>query len=743
MSDHLPPKMPEVVVACLESLKREIHQLEQSLNPEHIDRILEQLAVLGGSANRRGLIDAQQSALSLVAFLQAIKNSTGLETRDCVQMFNLLDNLERTLLGQGVANQGLMQLIHSSQIADVPAHRPIGMLIKNQGLMTMLAKKLNHAGLETTFLFSENLSEKCLPHDCPAAMIVELNLADSEAFKQLRNSYPATPLLVIADSDDMQSRLRAVRLGGSHFFIKPVDTHLLIDTLRALGIQGDNQPYRALFIDDSRIMSVLYTAAMNKAGVKVQTLADPLMALDAIESFLPDVIITDLYMPGCSGLELAALLRQNELSMDIPLLFLSSETNIEFQMAALETGADDFLLKPVNEGMLQLAVLTRAKRGRELRAARKVSRCMQEHLKRIELAIDKHNIVSITDVAGNIVYVNQRFKEVSGYSDIELLQCHHRIIKSDLHPPAFFKQMWSTIRRGNTWHGEICNRRKDGSHFWADVTITSELDKYGLIHRYIAVGTDITAIKNMQDQLLIARDEAESASQAKSVFLAHMSHEFKTPLNSIIGFSQLLQNDPDATVNEDQREMLSAIERGGYHLLKLINDLVDQARIETGHLKLEMEVVELDVLVQECIALLTPQIQQRRLRLHISGSLASQNVFADRIRVKQVLLNLLSNAVKYNCDQGSVTIACERLSYQCRLSVHDSGQGIEAHDMAKLFQPFSRVSKSAKTVEGSGIGLALSKNLIERMNGEIGVVSQIGRGSEFWFTLPTQPQILC
>ncbi|MEY4718233.1 MAG: hypothetical protein RL563_851 [Pseudomonadota bacterium] len=732
-------RLPDVG-ACLSALKIEINQLEQSLNKDHIDRILDQLADLGGSADRRGLIDAQQAAFSMVAFLQAIK-TVGLDRRDCLQIVKLLENLERALHGlsdkqvllqSGIWKRGVQEGLSSHQIA---------VLVKNPGLAAVLLQRLTKAGFEVESLITRAGFLEYLLHHKPAVIIADLYLIDSEDFQwESCVGFVKSPILIMADADDLKTRLKAVRLGSHAFYKKPIDIDKLIDKLRTLTTPPDVQPYRALFVDDARIMSVLYTAAMNKVGVDTKILNDPLQALEVIDNFLPDVIVIDLYMPGCSGIELAKLLQQHESLVDISVLFLSSETDIQSQMAAFECGADDFLRKPFNEAVLQAAVLARARRSREMRSSRQENLRINEHLSRIGMAIDKHNIVSVADLAGNIVYANQRFCEISGYNVDELLGVNHRIVKSDHHPAAFYKQLWSTIRRGETWHGEICNRRKDGSLYWVDATITPELNRYGLIDRYIAVRTDITAIKNMQEQLQIARDEAESASQSKSLFLGHMSHEFKTPLNSIIGFSQLLQSDPDAPLNEEQVEMLSVIERGGYHLLDLINDLVDQARIETGHLKLDMQSVGLKALIQEGLALLSPQIQQRGISIHLKDLQSTHTVYADRIRVKQVFLNLLSNAVKYNRHQGSVTISCESQNGICRLSVIDTGHGIASQDIAKLFQPFSRVVKVERNVEGSGIGLALSKNLIERMNGEIGVKSCVGEGSEFWFSLPTAPQ---
>jgi PAS domain S-box-containing protein len=355
----------------------------------------------------------------------------------------------------------------------------------------------------------------------------------------------------------------------------------------------------------------------------------------------------------------------------------------------------------------------------------------------IEQAVDRHSIVSIGDLQGNILYANPRFCDVSGYSASELLGANHRIIKSGQHTPEVYQNMWNAISHGHSWHGEVCNRRKDGSYYWVDATITPQLDDNGLPVRYISVRTDITLLKEMQAQLIVAKVEAEAANKAKTVFLAHMSHELKTPLNSILGFSKLMQSDCTQPPTPDQAEMLGAIERGGRHLLELISGLVDLAKVETGHLGLNMAEVSLAPLIRESLALLKPQAQRRGITLITECVDDAIPVFADRVRVKQVLLNLLSNAVKYNRNKGSVMVGCEQRGAMCSVFVRDTGPGIPQQDQAELFLPFSRLRQTAENIEGHGIGLSLSKSLIERMGGRIGVVSVPDKGSEFWFELPT------
>ena len=235
-------------------------------------------------------------------------------------------------------------------------------------------------------------------------------------------------------------------------------------------------------------------------------------------------------------------------------------------------------------------------------------------------------------------------------------------------------------------------------------------------------------------ELVNARDEAESANRAKSEFLSRMSHELRTPMHAILGFGQLLEADAALALAPASRSYLTEMLRAGERLLGLINELLDLARIDAGQLALRPEPVELAPLLTECLKAIAPLAQLQRVQLPEAPALPGQ-VRADRERLKQVLLNLLSNAIKHNRRGGQVSVHSERDGEAWRISVSDTGPGLDAVQKERLFHAFERLSTGHAGVDGAGIGLALSKRLVEAMHGQIGLDSEVGVGSRFWVRL--------
>lgn len=356
-------------------------------------------------------------------------------------------------------------------------------------------------------------------------------------------------------------------------------------------------------------------------------------------------------------------------------------------------------------------------------------------------ALDCHALVSETDASGRITYASDLFCSVSGYTREELLGQKHNLINSGHHPRSFWRDVFATLARDGIWHGEVCNRAKDGHLYWVASTMVSFKDPDGKILRYVSIRTEITKRKEVEEQLHKAREVAEAANRAKGDFLAVMSHEIRTPMNGVLGFTDLLLDTP---LNKTQQEFVQTIQHSGNALLTLINDILDYSKIEAGKLTLELMPFNLREACEDVLELMGSKATAKGLEVALVAEPGPIAVVADPSRIRQVITNLLGNAIKFTA-QGSVRIeVLVQPSGQgsaefgdVSVRIVDTGIGISAEKQGLLFQKFIQADTSTtRKFGGTGLGLAISKQLIETMGGKIGIESEEGKGTTFWFTLP-------
>lgn len=467
------------------------------------------------------------------------------------------------------------------------------------------------------------------------------------------------------------------------------------------------------------------------------------------------------------------------------------------------------------------------------------------------LLLDKTSIISIADMRGRIVYVNDKFCSVSGYTKKELIGENHRILKSGIHPADTFERMWQTISSGNTWQGQVCNRKKDGSLYWVKSEIHPICDGNGRPILYFSIRQEITQEVDLTQQLAINeerfrlsnafanivsfewhfdsgiihvsdeaqklyglqqptntlthskalsmihpddREEAlqranssktyngeykvehriigedgktrwvakrgrvildqhnqpikmlgvvsdiqeikeaqareEKANRIKTAFLTSLAHEVRNPLNAISGYSQLIRKKPDHSNVGDWANHIVDICQ---YMIELLTEVDDLSKIEAGKIELNIETIQVSELLQECQQIISPLLGD--IKLFQDDTCVA--VSADRRQLKQVLINLLSNAVKYNKELGRIFVSAKTLDNgYVRIEVEDTGNGIEEDMLEQIFVPFERLHWEKSEVQGLGLGLPLSKLLVEKMGGAIGVSSQAGLGTRMWVELP-------
>lgn len=854
---------------------QKITQTVQSLGSTNHNEQIESLAIalhsLAGTSATYGYMDISKHAKAAERYL---KEHEQVDVSVLSNKFNSYISALYLDIEENNYDQLARQMSH-----ELSAHMEVNHTSSNDVLVYIADDDIDILGEISTLLINtgyraktfSSLSdlETALQDKIPNLLIIDIVFADDKYggtnFVSDLNDKTGIelPVIFLSEQSGLEYRYRAQQAGGAYYLQKPLNFSVLIHSIELVITRAFQEPFRVLVVDDDAEHATYTAHILQQIGIQTEILLNPELTLETISSFKPEVILLDMLMPVYNGLELASMIRMDPKQQFTSILFLSSETNMDKHLEALRLGADDFLVKPVNPNILLKTVQIRAQRTRSYDNAFNELGHVVNELEHFKIALDQHAIVSISDVNGNITYANQKFFDISGYSQDEMIGRSHSLLNSGHHPRSFFTDMWQTISSGKTWQGEIKNKTRRGDAYWVESSITPLLDQSGTPDKYISIRTDISKQKLISESLRISEERlrrsqeaanignwdwditsgklycseqigplfgyksvlettydnfinavhpddrelvsnsvtacieqgadydiehriiredgevrwlsekgdvirskdgtplhmvgvvqdindrkqaeqvlkqsierAEMASRSKTEFLSRMSHELRTPLNAILGFGQLMESDPGDPLSESHQTNVKQILTAGWHLLELINEVLDLSKIEAGKLSISMEAVEAVEIISECIKLSAQMAAQYKVSVSYQPEQLPLYIHADRIRFKQVFLNLLTNAIKYNRIGGTVRLIQEVINLkQVVFSITDTGNGIPEDKLPEMFEPFNRLGAENTLIEGTGIGLVIAKRLTELMHGQINVRSELHVGTTFTLSL--------
>jgi PAS domain S-box-containing protein len=400
-------------------------------------------------------------------------------------------------------------------------------------------------------------------------------------------------------------------------------------------------------------------------------------------------------------------------------------------------------------------IVERAADGRPLRMVGTLSDITQRHAAQVEVLALAERLREITrhapgvvyqyrdlpDGSGSFPFVSDSCIDVFGVPPAVLMQDASRALR--MIERADRERVFASVGRARRamrhWRCEFRLHVRGGAQRWVSVSATPRRDEDGALlwHGYLEDITDMRSLAQAREEAAAA----QAANRAKTDFLSRMSHELRTPLNAVLGFAQLLELDPNEPLSVMQRKRVGMIREAGDHLLRMIGELLDLTRIEAGRMAVEIAPLPVGPLLAECAEMVRPQADAAGVTLHVDASDALPMLCADATRLRQVLLNLLSNAVKYNRSGGEVRVQASAQDDEVRLQVADTGVGIAPAELAGLFEPFNRGAHRRSAIEGAGIGLAVTKALVQLMHGRLEVQSTPGAGSTFSVFLPSAQPI--
>ena len=664
--------------------------------------------------------------------------------------------------------------------------RPRTLIVDDSLTVRMdLGEALQLAGFDTVLCADIRSARKALANDHAALVVLDILLSDGDGldfFKELRSS-PATaqvPVLLLSTREEVKNRVQSMDSGAVVFIGKPYDLAEVVAEAQALtqvnacgeaAIDAGTGPSllgakRLLAVDDSTTYLQELASQLREEDYVVILATSGEEALERLATEPVDGILLDLIMPGLSGQETCKRIKQRAKWRDIPLIMLTAHDDRDAMIECINAGADDYIAKSADFEVLKVRLRAHLRRkhfeDENHRIREKLVRSETEATARIQMDAEREKLdqrlrdhqfytrslfesnidaLMTTDPYGIITDVNNQMEALTECTRDELIGASFNGYFTD--PERAEMSIKLVLIQKKLTNFELTVRSRGGKETVVSFNATTFYDRDRTLQGVFAAARDITerkfldrVLQEKNIELEIAKSAAEKANLAKSDFLSSMSHELRTPLNAILGFAQLVETGTPVPTPSQQRS-IEQISQAGWYLLELINEILDLALIESGKVTVSMKPVSLLEVMLECRAMIEPQAEKRGISMTFPRfELSTYFVRADRTRVKQVLINLLFNAIKYNTPGGSVSVEYNLSSpNSIRIGVRDTGQGLAPEQFAQLFQPFNRLGKAAGSEEGTGIGLVVTKRLIELMGGTIGAESTVGVGSVFWFEL--------
>jgi PAS domain S-box-containing protein len=687
--------------------------------------------------------------------------------------------------------QTLRQEIETfSAPASTTIEQPLVLVIDRDPLLTeQLIQESANWELRTAIAPDLTLARKILYHDHPSIVLLDptvCDAADSLTFlTELHQRKPPVPVIVFSAQADLSYRLQVARQGRQTFLPKPILPAQVWATVMQV-LRPDAADTKVLAVDDDPKVLMVLQSLLEPWGLTVTPLNDARQFWETLETVSPDLLILDVEMPDVNGLELCQVVREDARWSELPIVFLTAHSDAAMVNQMFAIGADDFVSKPIVGAELVTRIVNRLERKKMLQrmvktpqtirqeplsqpqkdlveqgiieraALRKLNQQLQSELDdrqrtQAALQISQARLAGILDIADDaiiaidahqqITLFNQGAEKIFGYSAGEIMgQSLDRLLpirfaeRHRQHVQEFAQSSQEARRMGDPLgvtrrdHREIYGRRKDGSDFPAEASISKFM---------LAGETVFTVILRDITELVRVEDERKQIERMKDEFVSIVSHELRTPLTSIHGSlgmlsSGLLKADSDAG-----KRLLQIAVDSTDRLVRLINDILDIERIESGRVKMDRHTCNLSALIDEAVDVMQPIAHRANVTLSITNLTAE--VWVDRDRMVQTLTNLLSNAIKFSSSGSTVWLTAALTPGAILLQVKDQGRGIPAEKLGCIFERFQQVDSSdSRNCEGTGLGLAICQSIVQQHGGEIWVESGLGEGSTVYLTVPLQ-----